>query len=140
MVKEYIRGSGFEDRVEFYGSLPTASVAHHLKQSHLLILPSFYEGFGIVYLEAMGFGLPAIASTAGGASEIIRHGINGYLVKPGDAMQLGELIGELHMDRERLTQMSLAAKETFEGHPTWADGARISRDFLMQFTPEFVRL
>ena len=43
-------------------------------------MPSSYEGFGIVYLEGMAFGLPALATTAGGAAEIITSGQDGFLV------------------------------------------------------------
>ena len=44
-----------------------------------MVVPSSYEGYGIVYREGMAFGLPAIGTTSGGASEIITDGENGYL-------------------------------------------------------------
>ena len=71
--------------VHFHGSLDNAPLIELLKQSHVLVVPSSYEGFGIVYLEGMGFGLPAIGTTAGAAGEIITHGENGYLIQPDDA-------------------------------------------------------
>ena len=63
-----------------------------LPQHHLLAVPSSYEGFGIVYLEGMHFGLPAIAGTDGAAKEIITHGQNGFLVRPGNPQALAHHI------------------------------------------------
>ena len=51
--------------VTLTGALPSAEVAGHLAASDVLAVPSAYEGFGIVYLEAMGYGLPALACTTG---------------------------------------------------------------------------
>lgn len=50
----------------------------NFKNAHTLIVPSSYEGFGIVYLEGMSFGLPAIGTTAGAASELVQD-----VEKPG---------------------------------------------------------
>ena len=59
---------GLSDCVRFLGMLDDAGVAERLAHSHVLAAPSSYEGFGIVYVEGMGFGLPALATTAGGAA------------------------------------------------------------------------
>ena len=67
------------------GTVPNARIPEYLIQSHLLVVPSHYEALGIAYLEAMRFGLPVIATTAGGAHEIVEHGREGFLVAPGDA-------------------------------------------------------
>ena len=74
------------------------STAESLARSHLLAVPSSYEGFGIVYLEGMAFGLPALASSAGGAQEIIRHGETGWLVPPGEPVGLARAILEALAD------------------------------------------
>ena len=80
-------------------------------------MPSSYEGFGIVYLEGMQFGLPAIAGTAGAAKEIITHGHNGFLVPPGNPEALAHHIELLIRDRELLLKMSLAAHQSRRGPP-----------------------
>ncbi len=82
-------------------------------------MPSSYEGFGIVYLEGMGFGLPAIASTAGAAAEIITHDRDGLLIQVGDTGSLAGYLNDLYRDRDRLLLMSLNAHRRFESHPTW---------------------
>ena len=105
-----------------------------LARSHLLAVPSSYEGFGIIYLEGLAFGLPAIASTAGAAQEIISHGENGFLVPPGDAAALAGCLGLLMEDREQLLAMSLAARESFSRHPTWAETGALIHRFIHDFS------
>jgi len=96
-------------------------------------VPSSYEGFGIVYLEGMHFGLPAIAGTAGAAKELIHHGHNGFLAPPGDAAALAGYISLLMEDRELLKRMSLTAHGSAAAHPTWNESAAAVRAFLQSF-------
>jgi glycosyltransferase involved in cell wall biosynthesis len=112
------------------GICSPGELAALLEGGHLLAVPSQYEGFGIVYLEAMGFGLPPLASAAGGARDLIRHGDNGYLIQPGESKSLANHIESLYNDREQLIRLSLAARRTFQAHPTWSDNGRVVRSFL----------
>jgi glycosyltransferase involved in cell wall biosynthesis len=121
------------DRVQFCGPLDNDALIAQLKSSHLLVVPSTYEGYGIVYLEGMGFGLPAMATTAGAATEIITHGQDGYLIQPGNATTLASYLAELASDRQRLLVMSLAARRRYLAHPTWAQAGERIRNFLLTF-------
>lgn len=129
-VREQCRRSGLDERVTWRGRLDQEQLAAVLGKAHVLAVPSSYEGFGIVYLEGMGFGLPAIAGANGGAGEIVHPGRNGYLMDPGDAGALAQALGWLAADRDLLAEMSCAALETFLRHPTWDDCAGRIRDFL----------
>ncbi len=129
-IHEKIHQGRLENEVTLSGVVSDTELAEKLSQSHLLAVPSSYEGFGIVYVEAMGFGLPAIASSAGGAGEIVHHGRNGYLVSPGDVGVLAKHVYEFSRDRCCLERMSLAAYETYSRWPTWAECARRIREFL----------
>ncbi len=120
-VKQQAAAAGLGSQVEFTGALPQTQVAQRLAHSHLLAVPSQYEGFGICYLEGMAFGLPAIGAAAGGAGELITHGRDGFLVAPGDAAALARHLERLLGDRDRLLAMSLAARERFLAHPTWEE-------------------
>jgi glycosyltransferase involved in cell wall biosynthesis len=82
-------------------------------------VPSSYEGFGIVYLEAMGFGLPVIAGAAGASDEIVEHDSIGFLVPPDDTFSLRLQLERLIEDRELVRQMSVHAFERFADHSTW---------------------
>jgi len=115
------------------GTLESEELAALLARSHLLAVPSSYEGFGIVYLEGMSFGLPAIASTAGGAKEIINPGRDGFLVAPGDIGALAGHLERLMLDRGLLLEMSLAALANFHRHPTWEESLSSIYHFLHSF-------
>jgi glycosyltransferase involved in cell wall biosynthesis len=121
---------GLRDQVQMLGSLTGRELAECYAVNHMLAVPSSYEGFGIVYLEGMGFGLPALACTAGAAREIITPGRDGFLVQPGDAGAIAGHIGGLISNRGELVRMSLAALERYAAHPTWDEGAAIIRRFL----------
>jgi glycosyltransferase involved in cell wall biosynthesis len=129
-IRRQIAASGLTRQVALLGPLPDSGLSERLLASHVLAGPSSYEGFGIVYLEGMGFGLPPIASNAGGASEFIAHGREGFLVNPGDLVALAQHVQELIQDRQRLAQISLAAFERYRAHPTWAEGTGNIRIFL----------
>lgn len=116
--------------VRFRGILSDDDLAGFMNSSHLLVMPSFYEGFGIAYLEGMGFGLPAIGTNCGGAREIIRHGMDGFLVSPGDYASLAEFLTRLAKDRELLLEMSLCALDHYHSQPTWENSMGNIRSFL----------
>ena len=129
-IRQQIVRNGLKEKVNLAGALNDAELAIRLTHSDILIVPSSYEGFGIVYLEGMGFGLPAIASTAGAAGEIITHSQNGFLVPPDDPQALAHHIQILSEDRTCLLQMSMAARQHYETHPTWRDSTEHIRQFM----------
>ncbi len=132
-IRRQIARKGLEDRVELSGSLPDGELASRLAQSHVLAVPSSYEGFGIVYVEAMGFGLPIIASNAGAVPELITHGREGFLIHPGDSSGLAQCVKALHQDREHLARVSLGALKRYREHPTWTESSEDIRQFLQSF-------
>jgi glycosyltransferase involved in cell wall biosynthesis len=129
-IRQEVARRGLTERVSLLGSVSDAALISRLRESHLLAVPSFYEGYGIVYLEGMGFGLPAIASTAGAAREIITPGRNGFLVPPGDSLTLAQHLYELSQDRELLLTMSLDAYRHYRSQPPWDVPAERIRVFL----------
>lgn len=131
-IRGEVRKLGLEGRVQFHGALAGGNLEERFRAAQLLVVPSSYEGFGIVYLEAMGFGLPVIASASGATDEIVRHESTGFLVPSGDVWSLARRIESLLEDRALLSQMSLAAFEAFEDHPGWEDSMRRIEGFLVE--------
>lgn len=129
-IRQQIAQAGLEGHVALLGAVPNDQVAAHLRRCHVLVMPSFYEAFGIAYLEAMSFGLPVIASTAGAAHELITPGHTGFLISPGDAETLAHHLHTWHGDRNRLLAMGLAARQRAMAHPTWAESVSRIRGLL----------
>jgi glycosyltransferase involved in cell wall biosynthesis len=117
--------------VMLLGKLSDEELAAAYQSHHLLAVPS-YEGFGIVYLEAMRFGLPVIASTLGAAHEIVTPGENGYLVAPDDAPAIAHHIRQLALNRELLVVMSYGARQRALKHPTWQQSLGPAAAWLVQ--------
>jgi len=124
-VRRTVNERGLTDRVRFAGELSDPDLAATLRSSHVLAVPSHYEGFGIVYLEGMSFGLPAVASRAGGATDIVTDGETGLLVDPDAPTSIARAIDGLASDRDRLAAMGQAARRRYERHPDW--GATTAR-------------
>ncbi len=129
-IRQRIAGSSRLERVQLLGEIGDSELAARLASSDLLAVPSAYEGFGIAYLEGMAFGLPAIASSAGGAGDLVRDGETGFLVDPDDIAGLARVISTLATEREALVRMSLAARRRYETQPRWVACANQIRSFL----------
>lgn len=89
---------GFGDRVQFVGSKSPADVAALLATADIFVLPSFAEGVPVVLMEALGSGLPVVASFVGGIPELVEDGVTGFLVPPGEPVALADRISTLVAD------------------------------------------
>ena len=104
-LQELARELRIDGRVHFLGRRSRAEVAAAMNACSLFALPSWYEGLGNVYLEAMSAERPAIACRGQGIEEIIRHGENGWLIEPKNLADLTAALHTLLSDqllRERL--------------------------------------
>ncbi|ELZ30922.1 glycosyl transferase group 1 [Halogeometricum pallidum JCM 14848] len=128
-VRERIRRRGLGDRTRLAGSLPTEETASVLRESHVYAMPSAHEGFGIAYLEAMGFGLPVVASASGGASDLVDPS-TGVLVAPGDVGGVRDALTGFVGDRDRLATAGRGALDRYEAHPSWPETVAGVRRFL----------
>ena len=84
-----------------------------LAAANVFVLPSLYEGFGIVLLEAMAAGLPIVATSTGGVPEILGDGA-GTLVEPGDASAISVAMSRLLDDAKLAANMVAAGQRTVE--------------------------
>ncbi|WP_418285107.1 glycosyltransferase family 4 protein [Halorubrum sp. DTA46] len=128
-VRDAAADAGIAGRIQFTGRLDDDAVADRLRETHVLAVPSRYEPFGMVYLEAMGFGCVPLATTVGGAAEFVRDGESGFLVAPEDADAIADRLRRL-ADRERLAEMGTAARQAYEAWPTWTESMDDAVDFF----------
>ena len=131
-MQEFVMVNGLSSIVTFHGSLDNEPLKQKLKQAHILVVPSSYEGFGIVYLEGMCFGLPAIGTIAGAASEVIEHGKTGYLIEPNNVEKLSQHIMNFAENRDLLLKFSLNARNRYLQQPAWVKNANNIRIFLLE--------
>ncbi len=101
-----------EKLVLFTGAQPQQQVMSYMAACDIFILNSRHEGFPHVILEAMQCGIPVIASNVGGIPEIIKDGINGLIINPGDKEGIKEKITLLLKDSQLRQQLVSNAKET----------------------------
>ncbi len=106
---------GIGRQIHFTGAQP--QVERFLASGDIFVLPTRYDAFANVCLEAMSCGLPVITTPANGAAELIRDDVNGYRAAPGDIEMLARRIGCLR-DRNRREKMGTAAAETAKTY-TW---------------------
>ncbi len=86
---------GIGDVVTFLGRRSQECLPYYYSAADLVVMPSRYESFGMVALEAMACGTPVVASDVGGLSFVVRDGETGYLVPEGDPYALADCVGYL---------------------------------------------
>ena len=79
---------GLQDRVIFTGFVPDEEMALHFSLGNLFIMPSEKEGFGIVFIEAMFYGLPVIAGNKDGSADALCNGELGTIVDPDNIAEI----------------------------------------------------
>jgi glycosyltransferase involved in cell wall biosynthesis len=102
------------DRSELYSAYAKADI---------YIQPSIEEGYGMAIAEAMTFGLPVIASNTGGIPDLIKDGINGYLVAPENEGELSKKIALLIKEPVRRAGMGAASRAISKNFPDWSQNA-----------------
>jgi colanic acid/amylovoran biosynthesis glycosyltransferase len=98
--------------IELTGSLAEDEIIERLRAAHAFVLASRFEPLGVVYMEAMALGLPAVGTAAGGVGEIITHDHDGLLVPPEDEERLAAAVARLMDDLELRHRLGRNARET----------------------------
>jgi glycosyltransferase involved in cell wall biosynthesis len=106
-LESMVKRMGLHGRVFFEGAKSPEEVMHYMSACDLYCMPSWYEAFGIVYLEAMMHGKPVIAVQGQGISEVIEDGKTGLLVPPRDVMATCKALKRLIEDERFRCQIGL---------------------------------
>ena len=96
------------DAISLPGAIPQEKVVDEYRDSDIFVLPSFVEGIPVVLMEAMACELPVIGTEIYGIPELVEDGVSGFLVPPGDADSLAQVLRELLADpgmRKRFGKM-----------------------------------
>ncbi len=111
-LQKKIRQLKLSDAVKLYGFVN--DVYKYISGFDIVIIPSLWEGFPVVALEAMACGKPIIATTAGDLPLIIQDGVNGLLVRPKDAHAMADAIIKLADKPELMKEMGKRSEDLVE--------------------------
>lgn len=126
---------GVGDIVDLAGFVPDADLRSLLHHASCVVMPSFYEPFGIVALEAMSAGAPLVAANTGGLAEVLGGTDAGLLFPPGDAQALADATTHMISDSVYAQRCVQAAYDlvssTYSWHAIAAETVRIYRQAMI---------
>ncbi len=127
-MEALIRQYGLEERVVRFPHLAFDELLAHYTAADLFVLPSPYEPFGLVAVEAMACGTPVLATCHGGPTEIVTRGVDGELVDPQDKQAFGAALAHMLGDDARLKAMGERAQAKAREVYDWTSVAQSIRE------------
>lgn len=134
-LQQLCRDLNMDRTVVFLGKRGQDTLPYYYSAAEVLVMPSHYESFGMVALEAMACGTPVIASQVGGLAFLVQDGVTGYHVPGGDSDALCEKLTLLLGNRENRTEMGLQAAEEAKAY-SWDKVAEQIVDVYKSLVPE----
>jgi glycosyltransferase involved in cell wall biosynthesis len=117
-VRAAVAAHGLGDRVRLAGELSSAELAREYEAADVFVLPSFHEGYGMAYAEALVHGLPIVATTAAAIPDTV-PGSAALFVPPGDVPSLRAALARVIDDQGLRARLAAGAAEAGEALPTW---------------------
>ncbi len=112
------------DGIVFLGPKKNEELKYYFSRSHVFVLPSVEDGFGLVVGQAMACACPVICSTSAGGADLINDGVHGFCVTAGDVGQLASRLELLARDHELRSRMASAALERVKHIGGWSNYGR----------------
>jgi glycosyltransferase involved in cell wall biosynthesis len=132
-LERMVKDRGLTSRIDFAGRVPREETLAYYREADIFVLPSLNEGMSNAMLEALACGLPVITTRTGGAAELVREGVNGFLVKQGDADDLARALRTLAQDaalRKRMGAKSRLVAESMSWASVATRSVRMYRETL----------
>lgn len=126
-LKKMLTELGLNDDVKFLGPVEREKLPYYYALAEVCVVPSRYETFGLVAVEAMACGLPVVASKVGGLEHTIEHGVSGLHFVPGRADSLAESILNILKNSQKLKEMRINARK------------RAARNFSLERTTKQIK-
>jgi glycosyltransferase involved in cell wall biosynthesis len=130
-LREAIAHRGLEANVRLLGERQPQQLPLAYDEADLFVLPSFHEGYGMAYAEALSYGLPIIATTGGAIPYTVPESA-GILVPPGDVDALRAALGRAIGDRKLLAALSDGARRAGAVLPDWPHAVDQWRDAVVR--------
>ena len=129
-VQDYLQVHKLQNFITLLGAIDPKKVSKYIAQSDLLILPSIFDGWGIVVNEALQNGIPALVSDQCGAKELVRNGQNGLIFEANNVTELAQKLSDFI---ELSHQEKLAMK-----HQAEKTGANLEIDSVAQYLTDCI--
>jgi glycosyltransferase involved in cell wall biosynthesis len=130
-IRRFIKKHNLENTVIFHGFIERERLLDIYRKSRLYVHPSLMEGYGMALAEAMSYGLPVVATTAGAIPELIENGVNGLLVRPGDSEDLARAILNFYEDADFREIVCANNREKVKYLFTWSDyDTKLERELI----------
>ena len=123
----------FRERVKFMGYQSQTEVAEALKAHDIFVLPSFAEGVPVVLMEAMAAARPVITTRIAGVPELVKDGVSGVLVPPGDMDALASAVSSVSQDIEMQKKMGVAGRAKVTAEYRAFDEAKWLSDLIESY-------
>lgn len=117
-VLEQVRDNGFENRISFVGDLDAAAVAVQYDRADVFVLPTLYEGYGMVVAEALARGLPVVSTATGAILDLVGSDA-GIVVQPGDLPAFSDALSRVIADPGLRARLADGARRVRQRLPTW---------------------
>ncbi|HUJ10915.1 MAG TPA: glycosyltransferase family 4 protein [Verrucomicrobiae bacterium] len=121
---------GLVGKCVFAGSLCHDEVLHRMRGASLTVLPSRSDNCPLVTIESLAVGTPVVASRVGGIPEVVRDGVDGFLVPPGDPRSLAEKISLILSDGDLMQKLRANARAGFLARFEQRQAVREQADWL----------
>jgi glycosyltransferase involved in cell wall biosynthesis len=115
-----------DGHISFLGEVGHSRIPDLMRETSVLVLPSFIEGLSTVCLEALACGIPVVASDTGGTSEIIREGETGYLCPSADLDRFADRVIRLLRDPELRARLGRNGRALVEHQYSWTRVAEMT--------------
>ena len=137
-VLAQVKNAGLDDRIEFSGECGRTALDDLYHGASLFVLPSWYEGYGMAFAEALVRGIPMVGTTGGAVPHTV-PGSASILIPPGDDAALADALGHLlagSAGAARRAQMATAARQHALTLPGWDRAAGLFARALLELAPD----
>jgi glycosyltransferase involved in cell wall biosynthesis len=123
---------GVVEQIKYVGTVPYDQLEKSYQRADIFVLTSLSEGMPSVILEAMGCGLPVVASDVGGNNELVKDGWNGYLIRGDDSSKLASDLVQLIDDENLRSEMGQRSREMAKQY-NWEEIMRQYNELYLKY-------
>ncbi len=130
-IKESLQRRDLEDRVIFLGSKKQKELKKYYSAADALVVPSLYESFGLVIIEALACGTPVVVSEIGEMQAIVKEGKNGFSFRPNNPESLAACLERFFLEKDKLWRKERITQDVTDTF-SWDKTARGTYDFFSE--------